>query len=207
MRHGVLILLGFVFVTPFLWLISTSLKTNEQIVQASPAWIPRPATFQNYLNAFNTVPLLEYGKNTLIVTLFSVLGSPLLEHPGGLRFLSHPMAFPRVFFHHHPGDFDAPISGHHGAFVHHVLEAALDQHFPAAHRSLFFRQRILHFPVAAIFSGHPARAVGSRQDRRSIRAAGSCGISSCRSPSLHYSRWRFSSFSSLGMILSGRSFT
>jgi multiple sugar transport system permease protein len=74
-RHGVLILLGFVFVTPFLWLISTSLKTNEQIVQASPAWIPRPVTFQNYLSAFNTVPLLEYGKNTLIVTLFSVLGA------------------------------------------------------------------------------------------------------------------------------------
>ncbi len=74
-RHGVLIFLGLLFVAPFLWLISTSLKTNEQIVQASPAWIPRPATLQNYLNAFNTVPLLEYGKNTLIVTVFSVLGA------------------------------------------------------------------------------------------------------------------------------------
>jgi multiple sugar transport system permease protein len=60
---------------PFLWLISTSLKTNDQIVQAEPAWIPRPATLQNYLHAFNTVPLLEYGKNTLIVTLFSVFGA------------------------------------------------------------------------------------------------------------------------------------
>ena len=60
---------------PFLWLISTSLKTNDQIVQAEPAWIPRPATLQNYLNAFNTVPLLEYSKNTLIVTLFSVFGA------------------------------------------------------------------------------------------------------------------------------------
>jgi multiple sugar transport system permease protein len=41
----------------------------------SRAWIPRPATRQNYLNAFNTVPLLEYGKNTLIVTIFSVCGA------------------------------------------------------------------------------------------------------------------------------------
>jgi multiple sugar transport system permease protein len=74
-RHGVLILLALVFTTPFLWLLSTSLKTNEQIVQSSPDWIPRPATLQNFLNAFQTVPLLEYGKNTLIVTLFSVLGA------------------------------------------------------------------------------------------------------------------------------------
>jgi multiple sugar transport system permease protein len=67
--------LALVFTTPFLWLLSTSLKTNEQIVQSSPDWIPRPATLQNFLNAFQTVPLLEYGKNTLIVTLFSVLGA------------------------------------------------------------------------------------------------------------------------------------
>jgi multiple sugar transport system permease protein len=74
-RHVVLFLLGLAFVAPFLWLVSTSLKTNDQIVQAEPAWIPRPATLQNYLNAFNTVPLLEYGKNTLIVTIFSVCGA------------------------------------------------------------------------------------------------------------------------------------
>ena len=74
-RHGVLMVLALVFTTPFIWLLSTSLKTNEQIVQSSPDWIPRPATLQNFLNAFHTVPLLEYGKNTLIVTLFSVLGA------------------------------------------------------------------------------------------------------------------------------------
>jgi multiple sugar transport system permease protein len=74
-RHGVLMLLALVFTTPFLWLLSTSLKTNQQIVQSSPDWIPRPATLENFLNAFHTVPLLEYGKNTLIVTLFSVLGA------------------------------------------------------------------------------------------------------------------------------------
>jgi multiple sugar transport system permease protein len=74
-RHGALIFLGILFVTPFLWLLSTSLKTNDQIVQSSPAWIPKPATLQNYANAFGTAPLLEYGKNTLIVTVFSVLGA------------------------------------------------------------------------------------------------------------------------------------
>jgi multiple sugar transport system permease protein len=74
-RHGALILLGILFVTPFLWLLATSLKTNDQIVQSSPAWIPQPVTLENYANAFSTVALLQYGKNTLIVTIFSVLGA------------------------------------------------------------------------------------------------------------------------------------
>ena len=75
LRHGTLISVALLFVTPFLWLLSTSLKTNDQIVQASPAWIPQPLTFQNYLNAFSAAPLLQYGKNTLVVTIFSVLGA------------------------------------------------------------------------------------------------------------------------------------
>ncbi len=74
-RHGLLLVLGVAFLMPFLWLLSTSLKTNEQIVQASPTLIPQPATFENYPNAFKAVPLLQYGKNTLIVTIFSVLGA------------------------------------------------------------------------------------------------------------------------------------
>ena len=74
-RHSALILLGILFVMPFLWLLSTSLKTNDQIVQATPTWIPHPITLKNYVNAFNTVPLLQYGENTLIITVFSVMGA------------------------------------------------------------------------------------------------------------------------------------
>ena len=74
-RHSALIILGILFVMPFLWLLSTSLKTNDQIVQATPTWIPQPITLKNYINAFNTVPLLQYGENTLIITVFSVMGA------------------------------------------------------------------------------------------------------------------------------------
>jgi ABC-type glycerol-3-phosphate transport system permease component len=72
-RYIVLIGAAILFLAPFLWLISTSLKTNDQIVQGSASWIPRPLTLQNYANAFTSVPLLRYGKNTLIVAFFSVV--------------------------------------------------------------------------------------------------------------------------------------
>ncbi|MGC8717751.1 MAG: carbohydrate ABC transporter permease, partial [bacterium] len=38
----ILIFLGFSFLLPFLWLVSTSLKSNEQIFTFPPVWIPNP---------------------------------------------------------------------------------------------------------------------------------------------------------------------
>src|ERR1700751_252004 len=74
-RYIVLIGAAILFLVPFLWLISTSLKTNDQIVQGSTSWIPRPLTLQNYANAFTSVPLFEYAKNTLVIAVFSVIGA------------------------------------------------------------------------------------------------------------------------------------
>lgn len=74
-RHVVLVLLSLLFLTPFVWMVSTSLKTNEQVVEWPPRWIPNPLQPSNYSGVFETVPLLTYAKNTLIVTLFSVIGA------------------------------------------------------------------------------------------------------------------------------------
>jgi multiple sugar transport system permease protein len=74
-RHALLILLSLLFLTPFVWMVSTSLKTNEQVVEWPPRWIPNPLQPSNYSGVFETVPLLTYAKNTLIVTLFSVIGA------------------------------------------------------------------------------------------------------------------------------------
>jgi multiple sugar transport system permease protein len=74
-RHALLVLLSLLFLTPFVWMVSTSLKTNEQVVEWPPRWIPNPLQPSNYSGVFQTVPLLTYAKNTLIVTLFSVIGA------------------------------------------------------------------------------------------------------------------------------------
>ncbi len=42
--HGVLIVLATIFVIPFIWLLSTSLKPTEQLFKLPPEWIPRPFT-------------------------------------------------------------------------------------------------------------------------------------------------------------------
>jgi multiple sugar transport system permease protein len=73
--HAALIVLSLLFLTPFLWLVSTSLKPDSQIFAFPPVWIPDPVTFQNYVTGLNFIPFLQYLKNTLIYCGLSVVGA------------------------------------------------------------------------------------------------------------------------------------
>jgi len=72
--HTALILLSLVFLVPFLWLISTSLKIDTQILVFPPVWIPQPVTFQQYALGLSYIPFLTYLKNTAIYCGLSVIG-------------------------------------------------------------------------------------------------------------------------------------
>jgi multiple sugar transport system permease protein len=80
LNHAVLIGLGWLFVLPIVWMISTSLKSNGQIVEWPPTWIPRPFVPENYTGALEAAPLGTYALNTLIITALSVLGA-LISNP------------------------------------------------------------------------------------------------------------------------------
>ena len=74
-RHLFLILLSLLFLAPFVWMVSTSFKTNAQVVEWPPRWLPNPLHPANYPGVFASIPLLTYAKNTLIVTSLSVIGA------------------------------------------------------------------------------------------------------------------------------------
>ena len=46
--YGGLILLTLVFVSPLLFMLSTSFKTDVESVAATPTWIPRDPTLDGY---------------------------------------------------------------------------------------------------------------------------------------------------------------
>lgn len=54
-----LILVGgaFVMALPFLWLLSSSLKPEQEIFLFPPKWIPNPVRIQNYIDALTYKPL------------------------------------------------------------------------------------------------------------------------------------------------------
>lgn len=67
---------------PILWCFSTSLKTASAAVAIPPQWIPRPATFNNYVLVMGS-GLPRYFLNSVIVTALSVLMTVAAAAPGG----------------------------------------------------------------------------------------------------------------------------
>ena len=68
-----LFLFAFLMLMPFIWLVSSSLKSQIQIFQYPPQWIPNPVLFQNYVDALTYKPFLLYFRNSLVVAGLNVI--------------------------------------------------------------------------------------------------------------------------------------
>lgn len=75
--HIVLIALSAVFLLPLVWLLTSSLKTDQQILKFPPEWIPSPLTFENYPKGLAFIPFWRYLLNTTIICVFTVAGTLL----------------------------------------------------------------------------------------------------------------------------------
>lgn len=70
----VLILIAVIMVVPFLWMLSTSLKTQYDAVKIPPVWIPDPPQWENYVKLFTEQPMFQFMLNTIKIVFFVVLG-------------------------------------------------------------------------------------------------------------------------------------
>lgn len=71
----ILLTLGAVtMLLPFLWMVSTSLKTPAEAVAMPPVWIPQVLRFENYARAFEVAPFGRYFLNSLLITSLSTIG-------------------------------------------------------------------------------------------------------------------------------------
>jgi multiple sugar transport system permease protein len=66
--YGVLILLTLVFVSPLLFMLTTSFKTDVESVSATPTWIPKEPTLDGYRTMLETAqtPVLRWFLNSLL---------------------------------------------------------------------------------------------------------------------------------------------
>jgi ABC-type glycerol-3-phosphate transport system permease component len=96
--HTTFIVLCLVYLTPFAWLLSTSLKEDGREISMPPQWIPDPAVWDNYYRALTALPMLWYLRNTLIIsvtaTALGVLTASLAGYAfGRLRFPGRDILF------------------------------------------------------------------------------------------------------------------
>jgi multiple sugar transport system permease protein len=73
--HLLLIAGAVTMLTPFLWLMSTSLKASGREFAYPPQWIPLPAVWRTYLDMLlGPIPFLLLIRNTVIIAAASLLG-------------------------------------------------------------------------------------------------------------------------------------
>jgi len=72
LTYAFLIILAVVMLFPFLWLLSSSFKTQTQIFAFPPEWIPNPFRWENYVEALTFRPFLLYLKNSLVIAGLNV---------------------------------------------------------------------------------------------------------------------------------------
>ena len=65
---------GFFFLTPFLWMLSTALKPDEELFAWPPVWIPSKLMWNHFPEALTYVPFFQYFTNTIIITALAVIG-------------------------------------------------------------------------------------------------------------------------------------
>lgn len=74
LMYALLFGISFVFLYPFLSILSTSLKTNADLHNVTVGWIPRSLKWENYMLAWDALKVNVYLKNSLWLTILPTIG-------------------------------------------------------------------------------------------------------------------------------------
>jgi multiple sugar transport system permease protein len=72
----VLLILGTVmFVLPFLWMVSTALKSSNEVFSFPPGFLPSSFQWRNFVDGWTVLPFTKFLLNTLLVVVAAVVGN------------------------------------------------------------------------------------------------------------------------------------
>ena len=54
---------------PFVWMVSSSLKNNNEVFTVPTQWIPRDFQWHNYVDIWSRIPMATYLRNSLFLSL------------------------------------------------------------------------------------------------------------------------------------------
>lgn len=84
--YVIMILLVVIAVLPFAWMLSTSLKSQEYILQATPQLIPDPLTFESYTQLSERIDLGRIFFNSLFVAVAGTIGQLVIASMAAYAF-------------------------------------------------------------------------------------------------------------------------
>jgi multiple sugar transport system permease protein len=81
-----------IMIIPFIWMLTTSLKDQQQLFAWPPSWIPNPFVWKNYTDVWTRINFSLYGWNTIKITVAVTIGRLVLCSMAGYAFAR--MKFP-----------------------------------------------------------------------------------------------------------------
>ncbi len=95
----ILISSSLLMVTPFYWMVTTSLKLEKFVYASPPQWWPDPLTLIHYGEVFTRIPFPRYFQNSVIVASLTTVGHVFFDTLAAYAFAK--LRFPgrdRIFF-------------------------------------------------------------------------------------------------------------
>ncbi len=83
---SIMVFLVLLMVLPFLWMLSTSLKSQQYILQTTPQLIPDPLTFESYTQLADRVNLGRTFFNSTFVALVTTVGQLVISSMAAYAF-------------------------------------------------------------------------------------------------------------------------
>ena len=89
--YSVLILVGLLFIFPFIWMVLSSLKLNKDVLAIPIKFFPPTWNFESYYNVFHYADydFPRYFVNSILVTVFAVLLTVILSTTAGYGFAKY----------------------------------------------------------------------------------------------------------------------
>ncbi|WP_249898757.1 carbohydrate ABC transporter permease [Paenibacillus sp. PK3_47] len=98
LRILISVLLIVIFLTPFYWMILTAFKTLGEVLSMPPKFWVNSLQWQNFRDAFTRIDFLHYTRNSLIITLGTMIGQVLVVVPAAYAFARYQFKGKNVLF-------------------------------------------------------------------------------------------------------------
>ena len=97
-HYALLIFFAIVFIMPFYWSVLTSFRSNNQIFSQGINLFPDSVTLEHYSKAFEVIPFVRYGLNTLLITGMIIFSNLVFCSMAGYAFAKLEFAGKRIVY-------------------------------------------------------------------------------------------------------------
>lgn len=86
LKYTLCIIIAVLMLSPFYWMISTSLKEYSKVLLFPPQWWPNPIVWQNYIDLFRMQPYVKYMWNSIYIATLVTSGVIIFASTAGYAF-------------------------------------------------------------------------------------------------------------------------